>query len=326
MSGWRVLGLFWAFIILLAAIGAGALDYMGPLARAPQTAAPAEPVAQPGPAPPPAPTAEIARPDQSLLEVSAAFAPAALPRVATDGRASRTVYARPADDAAGRPRIGLIVAGFGASTGDSRAAMDALAGPVTLAFSPYGGDLDSLADRARATGHEFLISIPMEPLGFPLADAGTRSLLTGADAAQNRNNLEWALTRIQGYVGATGALNGLRGERYAEQAEMMKPVLEEVAKRGLLYVDPRPGGILPAIPGLASRAVDLVVDDPPGRAELEAKLAALERVARERGTALGLAGPLRPMAIERLATWSRALAGRGIVLVPASALVPQPAQ
>ena len=30
--------------------------------------------------------------------------------------------------------------------------------------------------------HEFLISMPMEPQGYPLNDAGDRALLTGAPA------------------------------------------------------------------------------------------------------------------------------------------------
>ena len=99
-------------------------------------------------------------------------------------------------------------------------------------------------------------------------------------------------------------------------------MLEEVGRRGLLYIDPRPGrtSALPAA-GAPSRSVDLVVDDPPARAEIEAKLAALERLARERGSSLGLAGPLRPVTIERIAAWAKGLEERGLVLAPVSALM-----
>ncbi len=251
-----------------------------------------------------------------------------LPRVAADGRAARSVYARRFDPADTRPRIGLILAGVGLSEADSRAAIDGAPGAVTLAFSAYANNQDALMEAARAHGHEVLASIPMEAQGFPLNDAGVRSLLTGGDPADNRRNLEWALGRIQGYVGATGASDGLRGERYAELTSGLAQVVEEVGRRGLLYIDPRPGragpmpgGAGPMPGGVPGRAVDLVVDDPPARAEIEGKLAALERLARERGSALGLAGPLRPVTIERITAWARGLEERGLVLAPVSALV-----
>jgi hypothetical protein len=282
-------------------------------------------VAEPPPPPPPARQPvrpdEIAAPQTALLEPAKAFPPAMLPRVGPNGRVSRVVYARGFDRADARPRIALVVTGFGMSEADSRAAIDALPGPITLAFSPYAGSPDPLLEFCRTTGHEMLISIPMEPQGYPLNDAGSHSLLTGATPAQNGANLEWALSRIQGYVGATGAMEGMRGERFAGQAVSFEPMLNELSRRGLLYIDPRPGRAgdkLAAVPG---RAVDLVVDDPPARAEIEAKLAALERLAREKGSALGIAGPLRPVTVERIAAWARGLGDRGIALAPASALV-----
>lgn len=176
-------------------------------------------------------------------------------------------------------------------------------------------------EAARSRGHEVLASLPMEANGYPLNDAGPRSLLTGAAPAVNRENLEWALSRLQGYVGVTGASDGLRGERFAAQSSSFDLILDEVARRGLLYIDPRPGAPPPRIAG---RSVDLVVDDPSTRAEIEGKLAALERVAREHGSALGLAGPLRPVTVQRIAAWARDIEGRGFELVPVSALITEP--
>jgi len=124
--------------------------------------------------------------------------------------------------------------------------------------------------------------------------------------------------RLRGYVGLTGASDGLRGEQFAAQASSFSLVLDELARRGLLYVDPRPDAPPPRIAG---RSVDLVVDDPATRAEIEAKLLALERTAREHGSALGLAGPLRPVTVEHIVAWARDIEARGFELVPVSALV-----
>ena len=215
-----------------------------------------------------------------------------------------------------------MLSGLGGSEADSRAAVS-LPGAVTLAVSPYGRDPAPLLAAARLAGHELLASIPMESDGFPLSDAGLLSLLTGAAPADNQAHLDAVLGRIQGYVGVTSASDGLRGERFAAQTSSYNAMLDEVAGRGLLYVDARPtgGGRAAALPdGLAGCTVDLVLDDSTARAEVEAKLAGLERIARERGSAIGLVGRLRPMILERIAVWARDLEARGVVLAPVSAL------
>lgn len=257
----------------------------------------------------------------SLLEPSQAFPPALLPRVAADGRVARTVYARPsAPDT--RPRVAIVVAGFGLSDADSRSAIERLPGAVTLAFSAYTPNPEALLAIARADGHELLASLPMEPQNAPYDNAGEHALMTGAAPGENMRNLEWVLGRLQGYVGLTGASDGMRGERYAVLTTGFHAVLREVAGRGLLYLDPRPTEGRPGepLPGVPAVRTDLVLDDPPGRADIDAKLVALERLARERGSAVGLAGPLRPVTIEKITAWAQGAEARGIVLVPISAL------
>ncbi len=99
--------------------------------------------------------------------------------------------------------------------------------------------LTRLLASARTTGHEYLIAIPLEPAGFPLNDPGPSTLLTGASAFANARNLDWVLSRIDGYVGATGVIGTMRGERLAMMTDQMDAVLGELASRGLLYIDPR---------------------------------------------------------------------------------------
>ena len=260
----------------------------------------------------------IAPPDPSLSEHVSAFPGGSMPRIAADGRQPMQAYARPFDAADPRPRVAIVFAGAGMSAAETRQAIENLPGPVTLAFSPYASDLGPLLDDARAHGHEYLVSIPMEPQGYPLNDPGSRALLTGHDAATNEHNLEWALTRAPGAVGATGALDGMRGERLAASPDPFAMVQVTLAAHGLLYIDPRPGSRPPA--HVAGRTVDLVIDDPPDRQDIDGRLAALEKLAREKGTALGLAGPLRPVTVDQVTAWANGLDARGVVLVPASAL------
>ena len=317
LPGWRALGAFWGVLVAVLAAGAGVLQLLGPVAHDRPPITPAQ-VAQAASGP------RVAPPDPALLERSVDFAGAELPRVGANGQAPRIAYAAPAVPVpAGGFRIGLIVSGVGLSEKDTQAAINGLPGPVSLAVSAYASTPPAVLEAARVAGHELLASIPMEPQGFPLDDEGNQSLLTGAPPERNRLNLQWALGRVQGAVGATGASDGMRGERFAELSGAMGPVLDEVERRGLLYIDPRPGSN-PVRAGLYARGVDMVIDDPPARAGIEAKLASLERIAREKGSALGLVGRLQPVTLARVAAWIKTLAGRGYVLVPVSSLATAP--
>jgi polysaccharide deacetylase 2 family uncharacterized protein YibQ len=339
-AGLRALGFFWLALLVAGVGGVAWLDRLGPLGDttadgATPTTDPAvpdrraeAPASPPGPAsgPPPGAAADapapqrgavIPEPDPALLD---RLRDGALPRVADDGRAPWRTYARPFDQGDRRPRIGMLVAGLGISESATEAAIQRLPGAVSLAFSPYGLRLAEFAALARAAGHEVLVAVPMEPVGFPLNDPGPQALLTGLAWGENSQRLTWALSRFAGYVGATNVLGPtLRGERFSASPEAMRPLLDVLRTRGLLFIDGRPGGAAPQ--GLPARSVDVVLDDRPTRAEIEQRLADLERIARERGAALGLSGA-GTLALERIAAWAAGVEERGFALAPVSALLP----
>jgi polysaccharide deacetylase 2 family uncharacterized protein YibQ len=344
-AGWRGLGWFWLLVAVLAAMGGVALQMIGP----PGAPAP-RPIVSQTPAPPVRPRGEpvkpapqqtanaaptqrpgrdtpgpIADPDPALLEPVSGSTPTSelLPRIAVDGRMPMQVYAAGFDSSTRRPRVGLLLAGVGLNRAESEAAIRALPGGVTLAISPYAQNTAKLLGAARSAEHEYLLSIAMEPQGFPLNDPGKQALMTSLSVEQNRSRLDWMLSRIAGYVGAVGAEGSLRGERFASLSEEMNPMLAELARRGLLYVDPRPGAA--PLPMVWSRRVDLVIDEPGAAADIDDKLAQLVRLAREKGSALGFAGAVRPVTTQRVAAWANGLAADGLALAPVSALVEAPA-
>jgi polysaccharide deacetylase 2 family uncharacterized protein YibQ len=347
--GWHGLLRFWVGLFGVLAFGAAVLQALGPpppksVVTAATQAGPAPapagspPPAAPAPAatpPPPAPATEtsasaapgsVAAPDPALEEASSAFPGGTLPRIGPDGRMPMKVYAAPFDPGPAptgqRLRVALLLGGIGLSEPDSEAAIRDTPGAVSFAVSPYAYHPERLLAAARAAGHELLLALPLEPDRYPIDDPGNHALLTGNSAALNHQRLEWALTRFTGYVGATGALNGMRGERFAAAPELMDPLLQELARRGLLYVDPRSGAAHP--PYVVGRSVDVVVDEPAVRTGIEANLARLEQVARDRGAALGLVGVPRPVTLDRIAAWTATLATRGLVLAPVSAVVEAP--
>jgi polysaccharide deacetylase 2 family uncharacterized protein YibQ len=162
-------------------------------------------------------------------------------------------------------------------------------------------------------------------------EEGDKSLLTGNSPEQNRNNLDWVLSNAQGCVGATGGSDGMEGERYAESRASFADLLSTFDHRGLLYLDARPGAPAldtPEAGRALPRDVDVVIDravsagEPATADVIDRNLATLERLAAEHGSAIGLAGPPRPVLLERLAVWANGLAARHLVLAPLTAIPP----
>jgi uncharacterized protein len=269
----------------------------------------------------------IAEPDPALSQPLGDGTPNRLPRISTDGRMPMRLYAASFDNGSRKPKVGVLLAGIGPNEAESDAAIRALPGAVSLAISPYTPDVSRLLATVRELGHEFLIALPLEPVGFPLNDPGPETLLTSASGSANERHLRWALSRINGYVGATGVMGTMRGERLAAMTDQMDPVLNDLAQRGLLYVDPREGG--GPLTKAWGRHVDLVIDEPNGddeadRVTIDARLTDLEQRAKDAGSALGLMMRPTPITVARLAAWSNGLADRGLALAPVSALVLPP--
>jgi polysaccharide deacetylase 2 family uncharacterized protein YibQ len=258
--------------------------------------------------------------DQKFVEVTS-HGP--IPKIAADGTRPAEAFARPVKPLAGKPdapRIALIVAGLGISATITGDAITKLPAAVTLAFMPYGADIDRVAARGRGAGHEILLQVPMEPFGYPDNDPGPQTLLTSLAPEQNLDRLYWLMSRFQGYVGLSEA----QGARFAASEQALGPVLREVARRGLIFVDdgssPRSvAGRLAGASGVPFAKADVVLDAVPTPAEIERALARLEMAAREHGVAVGIASAV-PAAIDRIARFAKAAESRGLLLVPISAV------
>jgi polysaccharide deacetylase 2 family uncharacterized protein YibQ len=247
-----------------------------------------------------------------------------LPKVGEDGTRPADVFASPVKAIPGKPtapRVAIVVGGLGIGTSATADAMRKLPGPVTLAFMPYGGDLERQVARAREGGHEVLLQVPMEPFDYPDNDPGPQTLLTTLDAGQNVDRLHWLMSRFQGYVGVVNYM----GARFSASEQMLAPVLRETAKRGLIYLDDASSqrSLASQIAGannLAFAKADVTIDSVPAAGDVDRALGRLETLARERGVAVGVASAL-PVSIERIARWAKAAEGRGVLLVPISAVV-----
>jgi hypothetical protein len=362
---YRALGLFWAGVLLFVGLSAVSLQVLGPV---PPPAPPAPPPPAVAPPPPPVPTptpvvgAGIPEPDKELLEEITDNPGHFQPTIAKDEhREPSQFYASHAYDKSARPPfVAMVVSGAGLDQEETERLLNDLPGAIDVAFSAYmpGRDddedqrraeenyrkghagaasplpvrADALTARARATSHECLLSIPMEPSGYPTTNEGPKALVTSANEDAIKQNLEWALSRLGGCIGATSASDGLNGDRFAQTSPFFKYVVEQVTDRGLLYLDPQTGApdLFVDNPG-SIRLVDTIVDLPPNpdkpeepasAARIDQRLDDLVTKAKLQGSAVGLAGPPTPLLLERLRVWVSALPSRGVTLVPLTAIPP----
>jgi polysaccharide deacetylase 2 family uncharacterized protein YibQ len=161
----------------------------------------------------------------------------------------------------------------------------------------------------------------MEPFGYPSIDPGPRTLLTSVPAEQNIDSLYWHLSRFAGFAGVTNYL----GAQFAANPDAISPVLKELGKRGLIYVDDGSKGLsqtsrLASQLGVSSRSSTVSLDA--GGTSPEAVLAALQQLeaqARTTGFAIGTGSGL-PQTIKAIEEWARGLPERRVILVPVSAV------
>ena len=245
-----------------------------------------------------------------------------LPRISSNGKKPFDVYAQVTPMGvtnSDRPKIAIVLGGMGLNTRLTQKAIKELPGDVTFGFAPYGENLQEQVNRARAEGHEIMLQLPMEPLGYPANNPGPNTLLAEAPEADNLKALRWHMSRFAGYAGITNYMGG----RFLATPASLRPVLAEMKARGLVFLEDAdtPSSSLKevgGVTGLKSRHADVLIDANPEAANIEAALAQLEELAKSNGFAIGTGSGLE-ITIDTIAEWAKELEDKGIVLVPVSA-------
>lgn len=256
-------------------------------------------------------------PDRALIEESR-LGP--LPIIGPRGREPWQVYARPFDRTETRPRVALVITDLGFNAKATERAI-ALPGAVTLAFNPYAPNLAGWVEKARAAGHEILLEVPMEPVSYPRDDPGPHTLRTDLDETANTQRLQWALSRITGYVGVINHM----GSQFTRSPKDLRPVMRELKRRGLLFLDSRSGANSLAADiasevGVPRSINNRFLDEIASRDAIDRRLAQIETMALKDGTAVGV-GHTFPVTLDRVAEWIAALDDKGLALAPVSATV-----
>jgi len=151
-----------------------------------------------------------------------------VPHPHEDGRTAFSAYAKPFTPKAETKYISLVVGGLGLNPAITRKAIDNLPGAVTLSFAADTPGLQGWVNKARAHGHEVMIELPMQGEG----GAETRTLTIAGPDTANIKNLEYLLSRAQGYFAATN----YDGSLLVNDETALLPIIKTLKNAGLGFV------------------------------------------------------------------------------------------
>ena len=242
-----------------------------------------------------------------------------IPAISSSGMTPVSAYKRPFNAASGQRTVSVIIGGLGVNRGLTRQAINELPADVTLAFAAHAPGLQNWINQARAKGHEVLIELPMESADFNPAEPGAdRALRASTNGPSNLRNLDWLLSRAQGYFGVTN----YNGDLFLTRTDVAAPILDKLSKSGLSFVFD--GSI--SAPSLSALSTSArlpfargynIIDPQQNSSLIESELSRLAGQAQNSSGTIGV-GFAYPETIAAVKTWTQDLKAQGLTLAPAS--------
>ncbi|SDE18603.1 divergent polysaccharide deacetylase family protein [Desulfuromonas thiophila] len=217
-------------------------------------------------------------------------------------------------------RLAIIMDDVGENLQRARQVL-ALNLPVTLSIIPGLSHSRTIMELAQRQGHEVMVHLPMEPLGYPQTDPGPGALLLSLDGTEIRHRTRAFLSQLPA---ATGCNNHM-GSAFTQDAACMQAALEEIARAGLFFIDSLTSPASVAADqarqlGIATARRDVFLDNVQDVAAISRQLDQLLRRARQQGQAIGICHPHKETVLA-LQAFARQVRHSDIEVVPASALV-----
>lgn len=219
----------------------------------------------------------------------------------------------------GQPAIAIVIDDLGLNQKRTGIVID-LPAPITLAFMPYGYHLSKHTKRARKNGHELLVHMPMEPLNAT-TNPGKNALLIGLTDKQLISRIKWNLSQFPDFIG----INNHMGSKFTAWDRGMRLVVQILKDRGLMFLDSKTtkdtvGFRLAQALNVPHAVRDVFLDNEISIESISQQLKVLEKVARKKGTAIGVGHP-HDATIQALRDWIPGAKKRGFMIVPVSTIV-----
>lgn len=217
------------------------------------------------------------------------------------------------------PLAALIIDDMGYSLAAAER-LAALKMPLTFSILPHASQAMAVALLAQAKGLEVMLHLPMEPRGYPRRNPGPGALLCNMSQERLLEVLREDLEKVPWAVG----VNNHMGSSFSLHPQMLEPVLVELKRRGLFYLDSftsadSQGLATAQALGLRTGRRDVFLDHQASHQAIDQQIERLLKLARERGHAVAIGHPRRET-IDALERWAPRLQ-RQLKLVKVSQLL-----
>ncbi len=232
-------------------------------------------------------------------------------------------YKRPHKAVEGRPQVSFVITDYGMSAKFSESMLKNLPPEVTLVISPYVADPTKWASAARAYGHEFWLTLPMQTEERLSIDAGPKAIGAKDTIESTGKKISGILSLAPGYVGVVTT----RDHALVDSDITTSPVLKQIYGRGLAIAESNTDRAAWGLSEAMENAYPYVQNNywlgDDLRVEAIAQtLRDIEGQATRKGKVIVFLPPY-PILINRIMDWSDHADANGFQLAPLSAMVAQ---
>ena len=192
-----------------------------------------------------------------------------------------------------RPRIAIIIDDLGYKQKLDKAFIH-FDLPLSLSILPHGPYTEYAVKESQRKGRETLLHMPMEPNGYPDLNSGPGSLLTSMNNSGIRKQVSDLIRKTPGIKG----VNNHMGSKFTQRRNKMIPVLNELKKRKLFFVDSRTTTETVAFNtakeiGVPAAKKDVFLDHEISHKAIRFQVERLMGIARYSGSAIGIGHPYK---------------------------------
>lgn len=239
----------------------------------------------------------------------------------TDDLTPFAAYKKPHQAIQGRPQVGFVIIDYGLSDKLAESMIKNLPPEITFVLSPYASDPSKWAAVARAYGHEFWLSLPMQTQDASGIDSGPDAIDAKDTLENNTAKALRILSAAPGYAGVVTTGNHVM----LDSDISVKQVLTQIFGRGLAIAESNPDraawGLTTAMqngyPYVQNNywlGTDLRPD------AIQRTLRDIEGQATRKGKVIVFLPPY-PLLINRVMDWSENAEANGFQLAPLSSMV-----
>jgi uncharacterized protein len=217
--------------------------------------------------------------------------------------------------------IAVVIDDLGQDLAPARELL-ALPYKITIAVMPGLPQSKKITELAKQNDREVLLHLPMEPKNRNGKRETFGTLRSDMTPMEFMAAISADIDAVPGAVG----VNNHEGSALTENPEAMKFLMDKLNDRGLFFLDSLTGPKSLAYAtakdaGLKAAKRDVFIDNESNSpAAIRAQLDELARIARKRGSAIGIGHP-HPATMSELKKWLETLDEQGIEVVPVSRLV-----